>query len=107
VCTATFTAMWLAGTSTREIAESLGIGADRCDVTRRKLGLPSRKSWHGGTRKAYLPTPEEIRAKCLEFQAGWSDEERAKRRVPPEVQVEAPVYSDDIFLEAELQGDGG
>ena len=98
--------MWLAGTSTREIAESLGIGADRCDVTRRKLNLPSRQSWHGGTRKAYLPPRAEIRAKCLAFQAGWSDEERARRRVGPvEAPVEAPVYSDDIFLEAELQGD--
>jgi hypothetical protein len=87
--------MWLAGTPTRVIAETLKISADRCDVTRRRLGLPRRESWHNakrGVRKAYLPTPEEIRRKCLEFQAGWSDEERAKRLVggpqnPPPVEI--------------------
>lgn len=91
------------------IAETLNISADRCDATRRQLGLPSRKSWHGGTRKAYMPSPEEIRAKCLEFQARWSDEERARRRVGGSETprpVEAPVYPEAIFLEAELQGGG-
>lgn len=76
--------MWLAGTPTRIIAETLKISADRCDVARRSLGLPRRESWHGskaGHRKAYLPSPEEIRQKCLEFQSQWSDEERAKRVV--------------------------
>jgi hypothetical protein len=28
----------------------------------------------------YLPSPEEIAAKCREFQATWSDDERIKRR---------------------------
>lgn len=76
--------MWLAGTPTRVISETLKISADRCDVTRRSLGLPRRESWHNsktGHRKAYLPSPAEIRQKCLEFQAGWSDEERSKRIV--------------------------
>lgn len=31
------------------------------------------------TSPYYVPTPEEIRAACAEIQAGWSDEERAKR----------------------------
>lgn len=76
--------MWLNGIPTRTIAETLKISADKCDVTRRQLGLPPRGSWHGsktGRRRAYLPTIEEIKRKCLEFQAGWSDEERARRRV--------------------------
>lgn len=76
--------MWLAGTPTRVIAETLKISADRCDATRRQLGLPRRESWHGaktGHRKAYIPSEAEIRQKCLEFQAGWSEEERARRRV--------------------------
>jgi hypothetical protein len=84
VCTATFSKMWLAGTPTRIISETLKISADKCDVTRRRLGLPRRESWHGskaGHRKAYIPTPDEIRQKCLAFQAGWSDEERARRCV--------------------------
>lgn len=76
--------MWLAGTPTRIIAETLRISADRCDVTRRTLGLPRRESWHGaktGKRTAYLPSEEEIRQKCLEIQAGWSEEERSRRLV--------------------------
>lgn len=84
VCTVTFSRMWLAGTPTRIIAETLRISADRCDVTRKRLGLPKRESWHGskaGKRVAYLPSEDEIRQKCLEFQAGWSDEERAERLV--------------------------
>jgi hypothetical protein len=108
VCTATFTKMWLAGTPTRIIAETLKISADRCDVTRRTLNLPRRESWHNsksGHRKAYLPTPEEIRQKCLEFQAGWSDEERAKRLVgwsdtPQPVEIR-------VISESSLRFDGG
>lgn len=97
--------MWLAGTPTRIIAETLKISADRCDVTRRQLKLPRRDSWHGakkGKRTAYLPTPEEIRQKCLEIQAGWSDEERAKRLVgwnPDSFAVETRVIPESLFLE--------
>jgi hypothetical protein len=100
--------MWLAGTPTRIIAETLRITADRCDATRRSLKLPPRESWHGsksGKRVAYLPSEEEIRQKCLEFQAGWSEEERARRRVgwkPEPDPVETRVYPDVIF---EVQGD--
>lgn len=97
--------MWLAGTPTRIIAETLKISADRCDVTRRQLKLPRRESWHGakkGKRTAYLPSPEEIRQKCLEIQATWSDEERAKRLVgwsPDSESVDVRVFSESIFLE--------
>lgn len=76
--------MWTDGTPTRVIAETLKITADRCDATRRKLGLPRRESWHGtkrGKRAAYIPTPEEILRKCKEFQDGWTDEERRSRIV--------------------------
>lgn len=93
ICTATFAKMWLGGTPTRIIAETLKISADRCDATRRSLGLPSRESWHNsktGHRRAYLPTPQEIRQKCLEFQAGWSDEERSRRVVGGDRSI-APV----------------
>jgi|688.fasta_scaffold00210_106 hypothetical protein len=102
VCTATFSKMWLAGTPTRVIAETLKISADRCDATRRQLGLPRRESWHGskaGHRKAYIPSEAEIRQKCLEFQAGWSEEERARRRVgwsPDPKPVEIRVIPESI-----------
>lgn len=109
VCTATFSQMWLAGTPTRIIAETLKISADRCDVTRKTLGLPPRESWHGaktGHRKAYLPTPEEIREKCLEFQRGWSDEEREKRRVGAKVQeYEMPIISESSFRVSSFSDD--
>jgi hypothetical protein len=103
VCTVTFTAMWTAGTPTRIIAETLRISADRCDVTRRELGLPRRESWHGsktGRRKAYIPSEAEIRQKCLEFQAGWTEEERARRRVgwnPNPPPVEAKIIPESLF----------
>lgn len=103
VCTTTFTLMWNAGTPTRIISQTLKISADRCDTTRKQLGLPRRESWHGsktGHRKAYLPSPEEIRQKCLEFQAGWSDEERERRRVGGSVKpnpYETPVVPESIF----------
>lgn len=32
-------------------------------------------------RLVYMPTPEEIRAECAKIQAGWTDEERERRRV--------------------------
>ena len=103
VCTTTFTALWIAGTPTRIISQTLKISADRCDTTRKQLGLPRRESWHGsktGHRKAYLPSPEEIRQKCLEFQAGWTDEERERRRVGGSVKptpYETPVVPESIF----------
>lgn len=87
---------------TRIIAETLRISADKADSTRRQLGLPRRESWHGsktGHRKAYLPTTTEIREACLRFQAGWSDEERARRLVgravtPP---VESAIVPERLF----------
>lgn len=105
--------MWLAGTPTRIIAETLKISADKCDCTRRRLGLPRRQSWHNsktGHRKAYLPSEEEIRQKCLEFQAGWSDEERAKRWVGPNpaaMPVEIQVISERSLYSSDSGSGGG
>jgi hypothetical protein len=88
------------------------ISADRCDITRRALGLPRRESWHGaktGTRRAYIPSEEEIKARCEEFQRGWSEEERARRRVgwtPNPAPVEAKVLPDSVF-ECREQGPSG
>jgi hypothetical protein len=95
--------LWIAGTPTRIISQTLKISADRCDTTRKQLGLARRESWHGsktGHRKAYLPTEAEIRQKCLEFQAGWSDEERERRRVGGVVKpqpMETSVVPEAIF----------
>lgn len=33
------------------------------------------------SREIYLPTAEQIRAACLEIQAGWTREEERSRRV--------------------------
>jgi hypothetical protein len=95
--------MWIAGTPTRIISQTLRISADRCDTTRKQLGLPRRESWHGsktGHRKAYLPSESEIREKCLEFQAGWTDEERERRRVggpAKHTPYEVPVVPESLF----------
>jgi hypothetical protein len=95
--------MWIAGTPTRIISQTLKISADRCDTTRKQLGLARRESWHGsktGHRKAYLPSEEEIRQKCLEFQAGWTDEERERRRVGgvvKHVPYEVAVVPESLF----------
>lgn len=103
--------MWTAGTPTRIIAETLKISADKCDITRRQLGLPRRESWHGsktGHRKAYLPSEAEIREKCLAFQAAWTPEEKARRRVgwtPNPQPVEAKVVPEAIFQTGFSQDD--
>lgn len=103
VCTTTFTEMWVAGTPTRIIAQTLRISADRCDTTRKQLGLPPRESWHGsktGHRKAYLPTTTEIKEACERFQAGWTDEERARRLVgynPRPDPLEVPTLPDAVL----------
>jgi len=95
--------MWIAGTPTRIIAQTLRISADRCDTTRKQLGLPRRESWHGsktGHRKAYLPTTTEIRDACLRFQSEWTDEERERRRVggnPKPAPYEVPVLPEAVL----------
>lgn len=96
--------MWLAGTPTRVIAETLKTSADKCDAARRRLKLPKRAGWHNARAAGeYVPSPAEIRRKCLEIQATWSDEERARRlvggtRSPP---VEARVVSEATFTRHE------
>jgi hypothetical protein len=47
-----------------------------------------------------LPSEDEIKQKCLEFQAGWTDEERERRRVGGVVKFvpyEAPVVPESLF----------
>lgn len=103
--------MWNAGTPTRIIAQTLKISADRCDSTRKQLGLPRRESWHNsksGHRKAYLPSEEEIRQKCLEFQAGWSDEERERRLVGGQANrepYEVNVVPEPLFFRFAEEGE--
>lgn len=105
--------MWLAGTPTRIISETLKISADRCDVTRRTLGLPRRESWHGakaGHRKAYMPSETEIKEKCLEFQANWSEEERSRRVVGGDTSirpVEIRTIPDSCLGDGSVWGGSG
>jgi hypothetical protein len=42
------------------------------------------------TRPNYEPTPEEIRAMCLEIQAEWSPREERQRRAVPSLAPEVP-----------------
>jgi hypothetical protein len=43
----------------------------------------------------YLPTPEEIKAECLKFQASWTPEERREHTVQkvPRVSIDRQVYA--------------
>jgi hypothetical protein len=101
VDTKRFTELWDSGALIRVISEELQITTDHCDSLRKQLGLKKRSSWHGsktGKRSAYIPTPEEIAGKCLEFQSRWTDEERARRRVGGSyTPADTPVVPDDLF----------
>lgn len=44
-----------------------------------------RTPQHVTDRGAVLPSPEEIRRKCLEIQAGWDEQRERKRRAVPVV----------------------
>jgi len=58
-----------AGVSILEIAK-------RFQLTPRQItGLLNKSS------SVYLPTPDEIRKRCLEIQEGWTPEERQRRMV--------------------------
>jgi len=95
-----FAKLWTEGVQTREISEAIGITTDQCDATRRRLGLPRRKGWANARKQRdYMPTEAEIRAKCLEFQATWSDEERDRRRGYKPIPLETAFYPDDLLDE--------
>lgn len=43
---------------------------------------------------AYRPSPDQIRAACLEIQSTWSDEVRASRAVGPgRIPADTPEYA--------------
>jgi hypothetical protein len=41
--------------------------------------IAERRQTYVAHPKAYRPSPEQIRAACLEIQAEWSEDERARR----------------------------
>jgi hypothetical protein len=59
------------------------------------MGRPSRRIYVSVPH--YLPSPEEIRQKCLEIQEGWSETERARRAGVNHVgQADLHTYSQAI-----------
>lgn len=43
------------------------------------------------------PSPEEIRRACARIRRGWTEEQRAQRRVSPTPPWEAPVLPASVF----------
>ena len=57
-----------------------------CKSCRRRWTIPRKycpvcgEEWVPACANVYIPTKEEIRAKCAEIQAGWSAKEEQMRR---------------------------
>lgn len=46
----------------------------------------------------YLPTPEEIAAQCAEFQAGWTAQQRQRRKPDKPLEIDDVVYPSREFF---------
>lgn len=55
---------------------------------------------------SYIPTPEEIAAKCEEIRAEWSLEELARRRVGDPGKYKVPQMKYPTFANREGSGKG-
>ena len=74
--------MWAAGETMQCISEAVGMTARRIDHLRQagKLDLPSRGLGAGHKFAQRLPSPSEIRKRCLAVQASWTPETEQARR---------------------------
>lgn len=64
---------WVSDRTLAEIAEEMGWTVSRVRYAARLMGLGRRRT------RAYLPTPQEIRAVSAIIRAGWSSAEREAR----------------------------
>jgi len=86
-----FESVWMDFSLTKaEACFELGIPKSTCLDLCEVYGLPKERggySWNSGQRPD--PTPDEIRAACIEIQSRWSEEERAlrERRCSPTLQA--------------------
>lgn len=60
---------------------------------KKRYNLPDRPKHKRGTYDDDAPTPEEIRQRCLETQAKWSEEERERRIVGRSAEVRMKAYA--------------
>ena len=93
-------ALWNGPLSSIEVASSLGISVYRLYGLGRRYGLRSRRHVVGAKRRLKADEEEvvgeEYERRKAEVQAGWSDEEREKRRVGPAAQRwQLPSYAYD------------
>lgn len=74
--------MWAEGATMQSISEAVNMTARRIDHLRAagKLDLPSRGRGAGRKLTQRLPSPSEIKKRCLAVQATWSPEEEQARR---------------------------
>lgn len=68
--------LWYTKKSNAELCAILGVTKNQLWMAKQQFRLPQRD-----TRLYAEPDEGEIAAMCLEFQAGWSDEERERRYV--------------------------
>lgn len=67
-------ALWYTKKSNAELCAELGITKNQLWMAKQQFRLPMRD-----TRVHAEPDEAEIARMCQEFQAGWSEEERARR----------------------------
>lgn len=63
-----------------QVAERCGESAEKVRYRARKAGLPCRRDLEYEP-DSYIPTQQEIRLACWEFQKNWTEQERATRAV--------------------------
>lgn len=73
--------LWRTEMSNAAIAAELGITELQLYVAGRHYKLEPRYPYVRRVSAKYDPTPETIAERAAEIRAGWSDEEREKRRV--------------------------
>ena len=77
-----FTAAWKDKSLKRkEISEMFSIPLSTMVDVANRFKLPPRHDHRGANNRTIDPTPEQIKERCLEIQAGWSEERFTSARM--------------------------
>ena len=72
--------LWMQGKSPKEIARIMGMTYGAVLSVKQRQGLPNiRRERLETVSKIIDPTPEEIRQRCAEIQAGWTEQQHEER----------------------------
>ena len=69
--------LWMQGKTPKEIASIMGMTYSGVMSVKQRQGLPNIK--RPTVCKIIDPTPEEIRQRCAEIQAGWTEQQHEER----------------------------